>query len=83
MELFLQPSDDSDFLGTAGHSDFVDVDVAFPYPSAYQPPPFKWKELVEISLCSEPSHLGQAVNGSSVMLCQDSVIFWHASHSYS
>ena len=79
----MQPSDDSDFFGTAVHSDFVDVDLVFPYPSAYQPPPFNWKELVEISLRSRPLHLGHEVNGASVMPCMASVIFSQVSHSYS
>ena len=37
------------------------------YPSAYQPPPFSWKELMDISFLTDPEQSGQVVNGFSVM----------------
>jgi hypothetical protein len=36
------------------------------YPSAYQPPPFSWKELMDMSFLTVPEQSGQAANGSSV-----------------
>ncbi|KPK00074.1 MAG: hypothetical protein AMJ60_02710 [Desulfobacterales bacterium SG8_35] len=37
------------------------------YPSAYQPPPFSLKELMDTSFLTNPEQSGQAVKGSSVM----------------
>jgi hypothetical protein len=37
------------------------------YPSAYQPPPFNWKELLDISFLTDPEHSGQEVKEASVI----------------
>ena len=66
--LFLHPSDElvvagagvlleeSAAAGVLGlPDDLHSVGFVFPYPSAYQPPPFKRKELDEIIFFNDPS----------------------------
>ena len=53
------------------------------YPSAYQPPPFNWNELTEISFFKVPLQLGQVLIGLSDKLCHASITSLHDSHWYS
>jgi len=44
------------------------------YPSAYQPPPFSWKELIEMSFFNGPLQAGQVESGSSDKFCHASMV---------
>jgi hypothetical protein len=52
------------------------------YPSAYQPPPLRWKALAESSFWTAQRHSGQRLRGSSLMLWRCSKTP-HLRHSYS
>lgn len=52
------------------------------YPSAYQPPPLRWKALAESSFWTAQRHSGQRLRGSSLMLWRYSKTP-HLRHSYS
>jgi hypothetical protein len=47
------------------------------YPSANQPPPFNWKELIEMIFFNVPSQDGQESTGASERLCQISITSVH------
>jgi len=62
-------------------SDFESLDEAFfdPYPSAYQPPPFKMKPA-PLLICRFAvffPHFGHFRMGSSTIRCSSSQALWH------
>jgi hypothetical protein len=56
---------------------------AFPYPSAYQPPPLKAIAGAEMTRSNGPPQLGQIVISGSENFWIFSVCLWQAVHSYS
>jgi hypothetical protein len=78
----------ADFSETEG---FAVSDAAEPvpsedlplYPSAYQPDPLSWNELLETSFFTVPAQSGHAVNGFSVIRWKTSKTLQHDMHSYS
>ena len=56
------------FLAGAGVADEPELSPALLlYPSEYHPPPFSWKELLDMSFLTGPEQSGHTVRGLSVM----------------
>ena len=75
---------------TAVTADVEDEELLLPfppdsllYPDAYQPPPFRTKEVLEISLWAVPPQTGQIFSLSWKSFCHSSKIWRQSSQQYS
>ena len=69
-------------LASLGEVVLVSLPPPEPYPSAYQPPPLRWKLVLEMSFEMLPSFPqdGQTEGGAALRLCNFSKTFSHSAH---